>query len=144
MIKFNNIEISDADIEAVAEQMRLEREEKKKNRSEFMNTPIFSQIIHTIIEKEIFLDEEDFRYFPNETLEKFSLNQLTENHLNLFIECMIDDDLIKPENTFVEEDNDFENTTSEKLGLKVFMMWGQGCCIQIFPASISRWGYYEN
>lgn len=140
MIKFGNTIISDADIEAVAEKMRLEKQEKNQKRSEFIKTSLFLDIIRTIIDKEIFLDEEHFRYFPNDTLAEFSLNGLTKENLDLFIDCMTDDDLIVPENRFEEEDNDFDNTTTEKLGLKVFMMWGQGCCIQIFPASINRRG----
>lgn len=138
MVKFAGIEFSEADIQAVAEKMRLEREEKTKKRSEFIKTSLFSKIINTIIEKDIFLDEESFRYFPEENLAKFSLPELTKNDLNLFIDCMTDDNLITPQNSFIEEDNDFDNTTTEKLGLKVFMMWGQGCCIQIFPSSMTR------
>lgn len=138
MIKFNNIEISEADIQAVAEKMRLEREEKHLKRSQFAKTQIFSNIIQTIIEKQIFLDEESFRYFPNETLAKFSLPELTVENIHLFIDSITDDEVITPETTFVEEDNYFDNTTSVKLGLNVFMMWGQGCCIQIFPATMTR------
>lgn len=140
MIKFGNIEISEADIQAVADKMRLEKEEKMKKCSDFFQTSMFSDIVSTIITKEIFLDEEDFRYFPKDTLEQFDLPGLTKENLDVFIECMIDDDLIIPEKKFVEENNEFDNTTTEKLGLKVFMMWGQGCCIQIFPASINRRG----
>ena len=101
---------------------------------------MFNKIVFTIIDKKIFLDEESFRYFPEKVLSEFGIEELDGESLNLFIDCMTDDQLLIPQNTFVEEDNYFENSTSEKLGLKVFMMFGQGCCIQIFPASINRRG----
>jgi len=133
-----NFEFSEETIKSVAEKMIQERKEKFEKLSSFIKQPIFYKIIRTIIDKKIFLDEENFRYFPEKVLTEFQIKELTEQDLNTFIEAIIDDELFVPQNTTVEEDNCFENTTSEKLGLKVFMMWGQGCCIQIFPASMNR------
>lgn len=133
-----NFEFSEETIKSVAEKMIQERKDKFERLSSFIKQPIFYKIIRTIIDKKIFLDEENFRYFPEKVLSKFEIKELTEQDLNTFIEAIIDDELFVPQNTTVEEDNCFENTTSEKLGLKVFMMWGQGCCIQIFPASMNR------
>jgi len=133
-----NFEFSEETIKSVAEKMIQERKEKFEKLSSFIKQPIFYKIIRTIIDKKIFLDEENFRYFPEKVLSEFQIKELTEQDLNTFIEAIIDDELFVPQNTTVEEDNCFENTTSEKLGLKVFMMWGQGCCIQIFPASMNR------
>lgn len=133
-----NFEFSEETIKSVAEKIIQERKEKFERLSSFIKQPIFYKIIRTIIDKKIFLDEENFRYFPEKVLSEFEIKELTKQDLNTFIEAIIDDDILIPQNTTVEEDNCFENTTSEKLGLKVFMMWGQGCCIQIFPASMSR------
>lgn len=133
-----NFEFSEETIKSVAEKIIQERKDKFERLSSFIKQPIFYKIIRTIIDKKIFLDEENFRYFPEKVLSKFEIKELTEQDLNTFIEAIIDDEILIPQNTTVEEDNCFENTTSEKLGLKVFMMWGQGCCIQIFPASMSR------
>lgn len=133
-----NFEFSEETIKSVAEKIIQERKEKFEKLSSFIKQPIFYKIIRTIIDKKIFLDEENFRYFPEKVLSEFEIKELTKQDLNTFIEAIIDDDILIPQNTTVEEDNCFENTTSEKLGLKVFMMWGQGCCIQIFPASMSR------
>lgn len=133
-----NFEFSEETIKSVAEKIIQERKEKFERLSSFIKQPIFYKIIRTIIDKKIFLDEENFRYFPEKVLSEFEIKELTNQDLNTFIEAIIDDDILIPQNTTVEEDNCFENTTSEKLGLKVFMMWGQGCCIQIFPASMSR------
>lgn len=133
-----NFEFSEETIKSVAEKIIQERKDKFERLFSFIKQPIFYKIIRTIIDKKIFLDEENFRYFPEKVLSKFEIKELTEQDLNTFIEAIIDDEILIPQNTTVEEDNCFENTTSEKLGLKVFMMWGQGCCIQIFPASMSR------
>lgn len=133
-----NFEVDENIISAVAHKMMKEKQEKIERLSNFIKQPIFNKIIRSIIENKIFLDEESFRYFPEKTLEQFNIKELTEQDLNTFIDAIIDNELIIPQNTTVEEDNPFENITSEKLGLKVFMMWGQGCCIQIFPASMSR------
>lgn len=133
-----NFEFSEETIKSVAEKIIQERKDKFERLSSFIKQPIFYKIIRTIIDKKIFLDEENFRYFPEKVLSKFEIKELTEQDLNTFIEAIIDDEILIPQNTTVEEDNCFENTTSKKLGLKVFMMWGQGCCIQIFPASMSR------
>lgn len=133
-----NFEFSEETIKRVAEKMIQEKKEKFERLSSFIKQPIFNKIIRSIIENKIFLDEEDFRYFPEKTLGQFNIPELNATDLNNFIDVMIDDDLITPHNIVEEEDNPFENTTSEKLGLKVFMMWGQGCAIQIFPASMSR------
>lgn len=133
-----NFEFSEETIKSVAEKIIQERKDKFERLSSFIKQPIFYKIIRTIIDKKIFLDEENFRYFPEKVLSEFEIKELTKQDLNTFIEAIIDDDILIPQNTTVEEDNCFENTTSEKLGLKVFMMWGQGCCIQIFPASMSR------
>ncbi len=131
-------EINEDIISAVVDKMIKEKQEKIEKLSIFIKQPIFNKIIQSIIENKIFLDEEDFRYFPEKTLAQFNIKELTVQDLNTFIDAIINDELIIPQNTTVEEDNPFENTTSEKLGLKVFMMWGQGCCIQIFPASMNR------
>lgn len=133
-------EFSEEDIQRIADKIISEGNAKRLKLSEFMKTPIFHKIIREIIKNNIFLDEESFRYFPEKTLAEFGIEGLSEEDLNSFISCMTDDQLIIPQNSFVEEENYFENTTSEKLGLKVFMMWGQGCCIQIFPAYINRRG----
>lgn len=131
-------EINEDIISAVVDKMIKEKQEKIEKLSIFIKQPIFNKIIQSIIENKIFLDEEDFRYFPEKTLAQFNIKELTVQDLNTFINAIINDELIIPQNTTIEEDNPFENTTSEKLGLKVFMMWGQGCCIQIFPASMNR------
>lgn len=131
-------EINEDIISAVVDKMIKEKQEKIEKLSIFIKQPIFNKIIQSIIENKIFLDEEDFRYFPEKTLAQFNIKELTVQDLNTFIDAIINDELIIPQNTTIEEDNPFENTTSEKLGLKVFMMWGQGCCIQIFPASMNR------
>lgn len=131
-------EINENIISAVAHKMIKEKKEKIERLSNFIKQPIFNKIIRSIIDNKIFLDEENFRYFPEKTLAQLNIKELTSQDLNTFIDAIIDNELIIPQNTTVEEDNPFENITSEKLGLKVFMMWGQGCCIQIFPASMSR------
>lgn len=117
-----------------------ERKEKQLILSNFINTVIFYKIIRAIIDNNIFLDEENFRYFPEKTLSLFKIPELKEEQLITFISCITNNELILPQNISQEEDNFFENTTCEKLGLKVFMMWGQGCCIQIFSAAINRRG----
>jgi len=116
-------EINEDIISAVVDKMIKEKQEKIEKLSIFIKQPIFNKIIQSIIENKIFLDEEDFRYFPEKTLAQFNIKELTVQDLNTFIDAIINDELIIPQNTTVEEDNPFENTTSEKLGLKVFMMW---------------------
>ena len=132
--------LSNADIDSIVAKMIAEKKEKQEKLAVFIKSSLFNKIVFTIIDKNIFLDEENFRYFPEKVLAEFDIQELDQESLNLFIDCMTDNQLLIPQNTFVEEDNYFENSTSEKLGLKVFMMFGQGCCIQIFPASINRRG----
>lgn len=139
MPNINDILTNDK-IDEIVSKMIAEKKEKQEQLSLFIKSALFTKIISTMIEKNIFLDEENFRYFPEKVLAEFSIEELDADSLNLFIDCMTDDELLVPQNTFVEEENYFENTTSEKLGLRVFLMWGQGCCIQIFPASINRRG----
>lgn len=139
MPNINDI-LTNEKLDEIVSKMISEKKEKQEKLSLFIKSALFNKIISTMIEKNIFLDEENFRYFPEKVLAEFSIDNLTEESLSLFIDCMVDDELLVPQNTFIEEENPFENTTSEKLGLRVFLMWGQGCCIQIFPASINRRG----
>jgi hypothetical protein len=132
--------LSEEKMNEIVLKMISDKKEKQEKLSSFIKSTLFTKIVATILEKNIFLDEEDFRYFPEKVLENFSIKELNQESLNLFIDCMIDDELLTPQKTFIEEKNPFENSTSEKLGLNVFLMWGQGCCIQIFPASINRRG----
>lgn len=125
-------------IDQVFNKLKAEYQENNLKLSSFIKSTLFNKIVSTMIEKNIFLDEEDFRYFPEKTLEKFDIKELDFNSLDLFIDCMTDDNLIIAQSSFVEEDNCFDNITSEKLGLHVFVMYGQGCCIQIFPKSLKR------
>lgn len=111
------------------------KQEKQLQLSQFTKTPIFQKIIREIIEKNIFLDEDSCRYFPEKTLSFFNILELTEQDLYTFISCMSDEKIILSQKNYQEEDNPFEHTISEKLGLKVFIMWGQGCCTQIYSAA---------
>ena len=140
MVNDTDFKMTKEDINSFFVKHIAKKKEKQLNLSKFINTIIFHKIISSIINNNIFLDSESLSYFPEKTLLLFNIPELTKEDLNIFISCLIDDELISPTNTFVEEENSFENKTSEKLGLKVFMMWGQGCCIQIFSAAINRQG----
>lgn len=136
----NHLQVSNEMLEQIILEQIKEKKEKKNLLTSFIKSSLFNKIVSTIIKKNIFLDEEHFRYFPQKVISEFGIEELTEESLNLFIDAMIDEELLISQNTFVEEENPFENNTQEKLGLKVFMMFGQGCCIQIFPSSINRRG----
>lgn len=108
---------------------------KKKICSSFMKSSKFHKIIREIINNNIVINDESFAYFPEKTLSEFNIPDLTVDDIKLFMDCLLEDRFILPKNTSVDETNPWENITTEKLGLKVFMMFGQGTAIQIYSAS---------
>ena len=134
----DNYILDENSINSIVQKMIADKKQKQEICSSFIKSIKFHKIIREIIEKNIFIDNETFSYFPEKIMSQFNIENLTENDIDLFIDCLIDDELIISQNNFVEEENPFENFTDEKLGLRIFTMIGQGTCIQIFPAHVNR------
>lgn len=112
----------------------------KQDLEYFSKTKLFHKIIRSIIEKNIFLDQESLLSFPEKTLSFFDIPELTEQDLLTFFDCLTDDKLIVPQHVYEEDNNSCEHTISEKLGLKVFIIWGLNSCIQIYSSSLHTRG----
>lgn len=131
--------LRDAEIlDRMVNHLLQKKKEKEGRMHEFINGDKFNAIVNSIIAKNIFFDEENFRYFPDKVLLKLGIEGLTSSDIIQFIECMTDEDLFKAESTTIDEDNPFFNKTEEKLGLNVFTMVGQGTIIQIYPTNMKR------
>lgn len=133
---FKNLNLTPLGWNEFLENEKHKNKERQTILSPFVKSIIFHKIIGTIFQKNILLDNEQFNYFPEKTLSLFNIEGLTFENLKNFIDCFSDDEIIIPQKTETNKEIIFENETTTKLGLKVFKMWGQGCCIQIFPETL--------
>lgn len=131
----SNEQINQELITKVILKMNEDFQIQEKKCSIFMKSSKFHKIIREIIINDIFINNESLAYFPEKTLSEFNIPDLTVDDINLFMDCLVDNRFIIPQNKSIDESNPFANITSEKLGLKVFQMFGQGTCIQIYSAS---------
>jgi len=130
-------QLASIDFSDLAEQCitHMLEEEKKINLAceQFRISSKFDHIVDCIkLTLDVF-EEEDFRYRPKEVSEVFGFEGITEEDIDLFINCLDRVSWAEKQNVgdLITCDFDYQYIHLHQLGLWLFKMWGQGCLIQI-------------
>ncbi len=105
---------------------------KEKILNSFWNYPLLDKLVQDVINSEMVLTSEDWKYFPEKIRSKFGWgDDIYDQHINTFIMCLSSEDFPKDAPDSIAEHCLLDNLIMYRKGLKIVFVVGDELEISI-------------